>query len=81
MRCCVSAVVSRHTSKHYIGDIRGSATLLDGSISPRTNTKLGENDITYRGSQYWNILSDELKTSTSLDQLKYKLKQYGLDCR
>ncbi len=48
-------------------------------IIPKLNTRLGECDVAFRGCGYWNSLSYELKISTTINQLKQKLKPYGLE--
>ena len=46
---------------------------------PRTNTKFSERDIAFTGCHYWNSVSYDIKNVSSLNQLKNKLKPYGLD--
>ena len=46
----------------------------------RCNIQFGMKNIAVRGAQYWNMLPVEIKTCTSIDNLKSALKQYtGFD--
>ena len=56
-------------------NLRSSDQLL--AIVPKTNTKFAENNLRYRGPVYWNSLPLHLKQSTSFEQFKKGVKNYG----
>ena len=44
---------------------------------PKTNLQFTANDISTRGSYYWNDTPAEIVSAESLNTLKLKLKPYG----
>ena len=59
-----------------VGQIHGHLTRTQSNIhTHRADTTFGQRFILYKGGNLWNSLSQDLKTTSSTNQFKIKLKR------